>query len=375
MKVLLLISTRGLFGAENVVLELLKQLPLYGLEPHIGILENSRRLYYPLEEEAKKNSLLVKIFPCKGKFDIRTVFEIRKFVRQNQITLIHSQGYKSNFFAFFATIFMNVKRITTCHTWYSVNTKMKFYEILDKILLRQFTKVVAVSDRLKDEIFKSGVPNNKIRVIDNGIDLSKFEKKESANYLKEEFNLAPKDRILGVISRLAPDKGHIYLLKAVRKILNIFPDIKCLIIGDGPLYGELKGWVENLKLDYAVTFTGLRKDIPQLLNLIDIFVLPSLKEGMPIALLEAMAARKSIVATKVGAIPKIIEDKKTGLLIRPRDADAIAKSVILLLKNEEMSRLLANNAFEKVKNEFSSPIMAQNYLELYKEALNNRRFN
>jgi len=384
MKVLLLVSTRGLFGAENVILELSKQLPLYEFEPHIGILENYRGLHYALEEEAKKNSLLVKIFHCKGKFDIRTVFEIRKYVRQNQIILIHSQGYKSNFYSLLSGSNTKIKRIATCHNWLGNGIKMKFYENLDKLLLNNFDKLIAVSDILRDEIIRNRIPKEKVMVINNGVDIEKFrlqavgDEPDATSYrlqVRKSLGIGEDEKVVGTVGRLSKEKGHIYLLEAVAKVISEFPAIKLLIVGDGPLKKALQATSSRLHLEDKVIFTGVRNDIPGILSIMDIFVLPSLKEGVPIALLEAMAAQKPIVATKVGAVPNLIEDKKMGLLIEPKDADAIANSIISLLKDEVMKKAIAINALEKVKNEFSSSIMAQRYSEVYKEILSNGRFN
>ena len=124
--------------------------------------------------------------------------------------------------------------------------------------------------------------------------------------------------------------------------------------------------IRNLGLEGNVIFTGIRNDIPQILNIIDIFVLPSLKEGLPIALLEAMAAKKPVIATRVGAIADVIEDRKTGLLIDPADKKEIFESIKSLLGNKEKANLLAENGYKKIKDEFSAENMAKEYIESYR---------
>ena len=375
MKALLLMSTRGLFGAENAVLELTKQLPSYGFEPLIGILENSESMHVAFEEEAEKLGLSVTIFRCKGKFDIRTVFELRKYVKENKIILIHSHGYKSNFYSLLCSINTKIKRIATCHNWLGGGVKMRFYESLDKFLLKRFDKVVAVSDLLKEEIINSKISKEKVVVISNGIDIGRFGVLASGSRLriKQALGIKESDKVMGTISRLSIEKGHDCLLKAFAKIALKFPDVKLVIVGDGPLLSSLRLQAASLKLGDKVIFTGIRNDIPEILGMMDIFVLPSLVEGMPMVLLEAMAAQKPIVATKVGAVPKLIEHNKTGLLIEPKDPDSIYASIAVLLQDKEKAKLVSLNAFERVKNEFSSSLMAQKYSAVYKEITNNHK--
>ncbi len=178
-------------------------------------------------------------------------------------------------------------------------------------------------------------------------------------------------RVVGVIGSLSKEKGHIYLLKSFKEVVEKFPNLKLLIVGDGYLGEDLKNKVREWSIEDHVIFTGTRKDIPQILSLIDVFVLPSLKEGLPMALLEAMASKKPIIATHVGAVPKVIENNESGILIKPKDITGFKNALIDLLKNKDKAELLATNAYKTVASKFSSKIMAQKYINLYKEIVNN----
>jgi glycosyltransferase involved in cell wall biosynthesis len=375
MNVLHLISTIGFFGAEKVVIQLSKELVSLHCKPYIGIISNSKNQFESFAENAKRNNVSYKIFFCNGKFDLKSIIEIRNFIKNSKIGIIHSHGYKSNFYSLLANLNLGCKRITTCHLWKGKSLKMNFYNGLDKFLLRKFDKVIAVSDNLEKTIIQNGVSKHKVAVINNGIEVTDFIVPDTNASMKRSLGLYGNEKIIGAIGVLSEEKGHIYLLKAFANVILEFPNVKLLIVGDGPLKNTLQATSYKLQLKDKVIFTGIRNDIPSLLNIMNIFVMPSLDEGMPMALLEAMAAQKPIVATKVGAVPKLIENKKTGLLIEPKDADAIANSIISLLRDEEMKRTIAINAFQKVKNEFSSSIMAQKYSEVYKDILNNGRFN
>ncbi|MFC1658436.1 glycosyltransferase family 4 protein [Candidatus Omnitrophota bacterium] len=369
MKVCHFISSGGFFGAENMIITLANEQLSAGADVCLGVFRNSQNPHLEISKAAASLNIPVKILECSGKFDLKAIFKIRDFIKKEDIEILHTHGYKANFYIFFSSFFLRAKRIATCHTWYSVNAKMKLYEWLDKLLLRRFDKITTVSEALKNEILGSGIAKDRISVINNGISLKGFEDPGDTAYLKNEFGLNENHKIIAVIARLARDKGHIYLLKAISKAIKAIPEISCLIIGDGQLRAQLELEARSLGLGNKVIFTGIRRDIPQLLSLTELIVMPSLKEGMPFAILEAMAAKKPIIASRAGAIPDMIEDGIDGLLVEPGDVDGLRIAIESLLKNQEKATLLARNGYEKIKSRFSSRKMAEDYIRVYQEAL------
>jgi len=154
----------------------------------------------------------------------------------------------------------------------------------------------------------------------------------------------------------------------VKNIKDKFKTLKLLIVGDGPLKEDLKQETQRLGISNDVIFTGYRTDIPQLLSVMDIFVLPSLTEGLPMVLLEAMASRKPIIATNVGAIPKVI-NKDNGLLVEPKDVTALQRAIEILLNDKGIKQKFASSSYETVMVKFSSEQMCSKYYELYKEVM------
>lgn len=152
-----------------------------------------------------------------------------------------------------------------------------------------------------------------------------------------------------------------------------YPKVVLLIVGDGPLRNELQERVEDLGIRDKVIFTGMRSDTPELYSLMEFFILSSITEGLPVALLEAMASKKPVIATEVGAVPKVIQDGHSGLLVEPKDVEGLSKAIIDLLENPDQAAYLALNGYEEVTNEFSSQKMAERYVEVYKEVLRVRR--
>jgi glycosyltransferase involved in cell wall biosynthesis len=229
---------------------------------------------------------------------------------------------------------------------------------------------VAVSDEVKKDMLRHKVPEEKIRVIDNGIAPERFEPPAEPIRMKKQLGFDEKTKIIGTVGSLVVEKGHIYLLEAARQILDHVQDLKFLVIGDGPLRKPLEERSEELGIRQHILFAGQRKDIPELLGVMDIFVLPSIKEGLPMALLEAMAAKRPVIATRVGAIPKVIENKDVGILVEPGDMNGLRDGLLDLIADSGKRDLFAREGFRRVCTKFSSDEMGRHYLKLYEEITN-----
>jgi len=370
MRILHLISSVGLFGAERVAVELSKSLKkTYHCEPILGVIRNVYNPHEEISEEAKRNDILYTVFSCRNQLDFKLVFSIREFIKKNRVDIIHCHGYKSNFYGLLASK-GQVPSVTTNHNWLTAHWKLKTYCFLDSLWIRFFDRIVAVSNEVKKDMLSYKIPEEKIRVIDNGIALERFEKLVETKNMKNQLGFEEKIRIIGTIGSLVIEKGHIYLLEAARQILDGVKDLKFLIIGDGPLRKQLEEKSERLGIKKDVIFMGQRKDIPELLMAMDIFVLPSIKEGLPVVLLEAMAAKRPVIATRVGAIPKVIENKDIGILVEPKDIKGLRDAIINLINDPGRMNLLAREGFNRVCMNFSSDEMGKHYLKLYKEITN-----
>jgi glycosyltransferase involved in cell wall biosynthesis len=329
-------------------------------------------------EEAKRHNLPMTIFRCDGRLDIGTILSIRKFLERHEINLVHSHGYKSNLYALAASLGKSQRRVATCHNWLGETRKMRFYARLDKFFLNRFDAVIAVSDSVKQEMLNHNLSAGKVSIICNGIDTNRFNNPNKVHSVRREFGIDESCKVIGTVGRLAEEKGHVYLLHAAKQVLHKYPEVIFLIVGDGPLKGFLErecsqlaetGYLRTGCPKGPVVFAGIRNDIPDIYMLMDIFVLPSLVEGLPMALLEAMASQRPVVATKVGGIPKVVEHGHCGLLIQPGDVNSLAKAILDLLANPEKGHWLAKHARQKVEQQFSSRVMAERYVEVYQDVL------
>lgn len=371
MKVLQLVSSKNVYGAENVVLNLSTALKEYKCDVHLVNLADTSKESREIIIRAQDAGINTGEIPCFGRFDITAVKAVSDYVTSNSFDVVHCHGYKPNFYALLSGVKGSARLVTTCHNWPAVNAKMCIYRSLDKIMIRRFGKVAVVSEQLKNEAIRAGVSPEKIVKINNGINLSLFKARpaEALNALKKKFNIPAAVKVICTVGRLSPEKGHRYFIEAAKKITARYSGAIFLIAGDGPLKETLLQSAMPMSVENKFIFLGNRKDVNDIIALTDIFVLPSLVEGMPVALLEAMGAGKAIVASSVGEVPHIIHDNFSGFVVKPGDSSSLADAILQLLKNPLKREFFGANAFKKASEEFSSETMAKQYLDIYSSLL------
>lgn len=173
------------------------------------------------------------------------------------------------------------------------------------------------------------------------------------------------DQVIGVAARLSEEKGVQYLVQAMPKILNRFPETTLVIVGGGPLAESLKNDVIQLGINENIVFTGIRLDMPEIFSLFDMYVLPSVSEGLPMVLLEAMASKCPIIATDVGGVSTVIKHEKNGLLVSSRNPDLIASSAIHLLSNKDKRKRYSEIGCAMFSEKYSADAMTKKYEKLY----------
>jgi len=307
----------------------------------------------------REEDYLIKLFKDKevnicilgrGKFSPLTLVDIIRITKEEQIHLIHAHGYGAANFGRLAGMIRGIPTIVHAHD--DDRYYPSYQRVADRLLRNYTNRAIAVSESVKEScINKRNISKDKIFVIHNGIPLQDFVMPEGERVQKERnrLGIGSDFKVVGTVAKLREEKGTQYFIESAVKVLEIFPKTNLLIAGDGPLMEELKILSEKLGLGNRVLFAGFRDDIPAILSIIDIFVIPSITEGSPLALLEAMAMGKPIVATNVGGIVEILRDGETGLLVPSKDPEAIAEKIVHLLRNEAESRKLGLRAREEVE--------------------------
>lgn len=370
IKVLHLIDSGGLYGAEKMLLSLCAEQIKQGLQPLILSVGTTEQGEKPLEVEAKSLGLPIKAWRMKPGFNFWGMLTIVKFAKHHGFNFFHSHGYKFNvLLGLIPKGLRGAPVVSTIHGYVLPPrfSKMRAYLFLDRIFLPRLDKVVFVNSLMLEQPFFKSLKLENSSVIENGINLeTSFNVTTlSVGDVKAQ-SLVHAGPVIGYIGRLSQEKGVSYLIEAFHNLSSDVPDAFLLICGDGPLKSELEEEVGRLGLSEKVLFSGFVGDVKSALNKMDVFVMPSLTEGMPIVLLEAMALGKSIVATSVGGMPAMLDQGLAGMLIAPKDIEGIVTSLRSLLVANVRSSKLEYAAQEKFLSCYSGVKMAESYLALYR---------
>ncbi len=295
------------------------------------------------------------------------VRQVMTIFKKNDFDVVHVHGYKENFIGGIAAKFCGIKNLVrTHHGKAMIGTGLKKNNFIEVINQKYLTsKIIAVSEELKKYLIKNSFNEEKITVIYNGISSGADSPVVMKSPMDSQDNVKSDKIIIGTVGRLVPVKGHIYLIEGIRRVVMQNKNISLLIIGEGPLQNELKNRVEKLGLNNYIRFLGFSDNIEKYLSSLDIFILPSLHEGMPMVLLEAMKLEKAIIATKVGGIPEAIQNKFNGLLISACDAEAISTACLDLIRDKAMRNKLGKNARKTVTEKFALIRTVEKTIECY----------
>jgi sugar transferase (PEP-CTERM/EpsH1 system associated) len=296
-------------------------------------------------------------------------FRIARLLREEKIQIIHTHNSQPLVDGTLGALLSGVRHII--HTEHGrVFPDKRRYIFMERVLSRFVFKVVGVSDQTAHNMNKYvKIPLSKITTVVNGIDGAKYNTKFATDKKKAELGLAPQAPVIGMIGRLVKEKGLEYLISALKTIIRSYPGIRLVIVGQGVLQDHLKELVAQQGIQNYVVFTGSRLDTPQLYRVFDLFVLPSISEGLPMVLLEAMAAGCPIIATKVGGIPSLIQHGFNGSLVPPKDPDSLAEEIIKLLGDREKRKEYSENGQRIFKESYDVRIMTRKYESLYEQSM------
>lgn len=231
---------------------------------------------------------------------------------------------------------------------------------IGRLILRAVDHVVVLGRSLIKYARWMGIPDNKVSVCPIGIDLETFRPTKSSRDIRDEFGIVSSDIVITFVGRLEPVKGVAYLLEAADHLCNRFENIKFLIVGDGPLRSKFEKHSNR-----RIIFAGWRNDVVNMLNAADIFVLPSIAEGLPISILEAYALAKPVIVTNVGAVPDLVSNGESGLLIAPRSWEQIEEAIRYLIDNPSIAQAMGVNGQEFIKRYHDWDYVIKKYEEIY----------
>lgn len=363
IRVLYLIDAMRMGGAERITVALLRHLDRSRITPIICTL--NKKDESPLVEQ-----LGVKRYDLEAKrlLDPNAFRRLIEIIRQERIDVIHAQLQDATIFAAAAKRFTRVPVVVTRHL---IDDDRKNWRRRMRNRLEQFTihqsveKMITVSDAAKyNYLEKTNLPHHRIETIYNGIHLDNFKPADNKNTVRQSLHLPHDKPIVTMVGVMRPGKGHAVCIEAAHRV----PEARFLLVGDGELRPELEQQAQGL--EDRIHFLGQRMDIPDILSASDIFVLPSDMEALPTVLIEAGASGLPSIASHVGGIPEIIQDGETGVIIPPRDPDALASAIKDLIHNPEKANRMGQQAYRHVHERFDLFQQVTATLNLYERLIN-----
>jgi len=370
IKLLHLINNFSDASNNRIVLELAKELAIReNYEFHVGGLEKGGGV---LDNEFRRCGANVVNFDMKGYHDFRVLNRIGRYIIDNQINVVHTHILKADIYGGIATIGTRATLVATKHNegFFPGQLGWLWRTLLYNISLRIPEFLITVSDSMRNRILSEHkLRPEQVVTIHNGIDIQKFhdQGKLSAECasLRVAWGLSTEDFVVGYIGRVVNGKGLIDLLKAIQLVVASCERCYLVVVGTGPLLNRLISTAKDLGIKNKVIFTGYRSDVPAVLAELDVFVLPSLSEGFPISILEAMATEKAVIATPVGGIKEVIHPGETGILVAPKDPEALANAILSLVYDKKITREIGKKAKELVETSFDVRVMCKKYDMFY----------
>lgn len=364
MKVIHIFKITGIAGSENHLLTLLPALKNKGIDIVVIMLEKPN---LPIDEFYKKLTIKgILVYRIKIGLDLSLPVykKIKEIFKAEEPDIVHTHLIHGDLYGILAAKSCGIKKIVSSKHNDNKFRRNLFIKVLNSYLYKQVAKIIVISEALKKfSIEVERIPQEKITIIKYGLD--SFKSKLKNKELRIDLGYNPKDIVFGIVARLTEQKGHVYLLEAFKNIAKKYKNAKLLIVGDGMLRKQLETIVKNYNIESFVQLLGRREDTADIYNAIDVFILPSLWEGFGLVFLEAMSFGLPIIASDVSAVPEIIVNNKTGLLVSPKNPKELVNAMESMIINDNLRLQLGKSGVKRVLENFSVNKMVEKTRDVY----------
>lgn len=375
MKVLHIIDgCSGLYGAEIILLNLINEQLKMNLQTILlGVGSLDERIK-PIEEEVRKKGVLVETLRTGRRISLKDAKYIINFAHDQDVDIIHSHSYKTDIILGLLPRHLrkNIAIISTVHGWLAIKkfTKLWVYKIVNIICLMRMDAVVEVRQPSKNIMTTL---NRNEYVVENGINYDNRDKNIDDDELEKIVSFKEKHFCICAIGRLSPEKGFIYLIDALKKVKESEIRCKLVLFGDGIQKVELNKLVKLNNLQEDVLLVGYVDNASKYMVYFDLLIIPSLTEGLPVTLLEAMQCCVPVIATEVGGIPEVLGSGKYGYLVKPRNSDELAERIAFIYHNPKLAKATVIDAQNYVVERYNSKRMASEYSRVYERVIKNKQ--
>jgi len=367
INVMHVIEELGVGGAERVVANYIKYHDTSCYIPQVCTLKGGG----PFADEIISSNYKVTMLNKKPGLHFRIIRDLKNLIKKENIRVLHLHNPPANNWGIPAS-FLNrgIISIRTEHNIFYKDRVMKGYPFVNALLGLFNSRIICVSNQVKrTHLQKDWLNRKKYITIYNGIEGEAYKKDYDLKSLRREFGINDGQPIVGKIASLSKQKAHTNYFECVKMVLKKIPDAVFLVVGDGNLRDELKSRCEQMGLNKKIVFTGNRKDIPAILNMLDVFVLSSDWEGFPMTILEAMAAARPCVVTDVGGNREAVIESLTGFLVPPKNPSALAERIIEVLLDPNLSHYMGQAGRERFEAEFTVRKMVAETEQIYNQCL------
>jgi glycosyltransferase involved in cell wall biosynthesis len=367
LKVLHLQKVAGIAGSENHLLTLLPRLRQYGYEPTMLVLADGEDRPGPFVERLRASGVEAGILPMRGSIDPMLVGRLVRHVRRHAPDLVHTHLFHADLYGSLAARLAGVRHIVATKHGFNPWRRRLHYALLDRMAAYSQRRIITISNAIGRWLVEvEGLPAGKMRTIHYALDAGQFRRQGEGGPVLSD----PPGPVIGTVTRLMRQKGVHVLIQAFAHCVKEQPAASLVIAGDGPARSELEQQATALGIKAQVQFLGYvpHPRLGYLMEGFDIFAFPTFGEGFGLAVLEAMALGKPVVASDVMAIPEIVLQGKTGLLVPPDDAPALANALLKLLGDAALRDQFGNAGRQRAQAEFTVERMVGETVEVYEEA-------
>ena len=323
-------------------------------------------------ERAEALGARVLALPMAPYFDLVAVCRLALFIRRKRIEILQTHDPQTRRLGIPAAVLGGAIHVTSLHGWIPNTAKQKASVLLDRLLIRFAKGIIVMSDAMREQVRALGVPARKITVLHNSIVLDDYPRRSAPSPLRQELRIPAAARIVAIIGRISPEKGHVQFLEMARRVHALRSETRFLVVGDGPGLPALRSQIEAAQLEDSVLLTGYRSDVQEIYEALDVLVIPSSTEGLPNVLLEAFAFAKPVVASPVGGIPEVLTEGENGYLVDPNDIATFAQRVLSLLDDPELAQRMGLRGRNVVETRFNFRERTRRLERFYERILEGR---
>jgi len=369
--VLHLIAPTHFGGAERVVLNLAESIDSARFKVVVGSFVNARFPENEFLARAREKGIPNTVFWLRRTLDLDNIPRVVRFIRAKGAAIVHTHGYRSDIVGLIAARLSARPVVATIHGFVPIDSRLRLYEQCDRFALRFFDRVLPVSDQIGQTLGRSGVRRDRMTTIRNAIaSAGESRGKDPVGLLS--FIKNDGDFLIGIVGRLSPEKNIPGFLEVARELSGKYDHLRFVVVGDGPDRECLEGLTMRLGLDGKVKFTGFVEDMEEVYSSLDMLVIASSTEGIPLTVLEAMKQGVPVVSTRVGGIPEVIDHGVDGLMVEPGDTGGLCRAVETLILDRNRYMAISRNAQKKVLRDFDRSSWIRRIERCYLSVLNQR---